>query len=130
VNEPLKLDQIRAGGVVKLLGFARCRRRGLRLTELGLTPGTRVEVLRASPGQPLLLRVRGAQLAVDRKTAHKICVELISGERTGLPQGGHRRHKRGEHPGRLGRSWRRRSHRRRSSQDHDEPDHEDGPLNG
>lgn len=87
MNEVLRLDQVRSGGVAKLVGFARCRRRGLRLAELGLTPGTSVEVLQASPGQPMMLRVRGTQLAIDRQTARRICVELISGDHAARPGG-------------------------------------------
>lgn len=71
------LDQVRAGEVVRMVGFVRCRRCGLRLTEMGLTPGTPIEVLQAARGQPLLLRVRGSQLAIDRETAHKIEVEPL-----------------------------------------------------
>jgi Fe2+ transport system protein FeoA len=77
------LDQVSAGEVVRMLGFVRCRRCGLRLTEMGLTPGTPIEVLRASRGQPLLLRVRGSQLAVDRETARKIHVVAAEGELSG-----------------------------------------------
>jgi Fe2+ transport system protein FeoA len=80
------LDQVRAGEVVRMLGFVRCRRCGLRLTEMGLTPGTSIEVLRASRGQPLLLRVRGSQLAIDRETARKIRVVQAEGEIASSPQ--------------------------------------------
>lgn len=130
MTEPFQLDQIRAGAVVRLLGFARCRRRGLRLAELGLTPGTQVEVLRASPGQPLLLRVRGAQLAIDRKTARKICVELISGEHAGQPNGRRWNQKRGSRHGGLGRGWRRRLRQRRAGNDQEEVTYEDETCDG
>ena len=72
-----RLDQVRAGEVVRMVGFVRCRRRGLRLTEMGLTPGTPIEVLQAARSQPLLLRVRGSQLAIDRETARKIEIEPL-----------------------------------------------------
>ena len=83
--EATRLDRVRPGSVVRLLGFARCRRSSLRLAELGLTPGTRIEVLGSSPGQPVLLRVRGAQLALDRRTASTVSVELLSGGRASDP---------------------------------------------
>jgi Fe2+ transport system protein FeoA len=73
------LDQVRDGEVVRMVGFVRCRRCGLRLTEMGLTPGTLIEVLQAARGQPLLLRVRGSQLAIDRETASKIEVKPLEG---------------------------------------------------
>ncbi len=66
---------------------------------MGLTPGTLIEVLQAARGQPLLLRVRGAQLAIDRATAHKIEVEhhVEGSETRSRRQGAWRR--RGRHPG-------------------------------
>jgi ferrous iron transport protein A len=77
MTRTVQLDQVQAGTIVRMLGFVRCRRSGLRLTEMGLTPGTIIEVLQAARGQPVLLRVRGSQLAIDRRTARKIEVEHV-----------------------------------------------------
>ncbi len=99
MSKAMRLDQVPAGAEVRMLGFVRCRRCGLRLTEMGLTPGTTIKVLQASRGQPILLRVRGSQLAIDRETAQKIEVEQIEegmqiqnqGRRAWRRAGGHRR---------------------------------------
>jgi ferrous iron transport protein A len=48
---------------------------GERLLEMGLTPGTVVEVVRRAPfGDPLQIRVRGSMLALRRAQAHAIQV--------------------------------------------------------
>jgi ferrous iron transport protein A len=100
MTQTVQLDQVQAGAIVRMLGFVRCRRSGLRLTEMGLTPGTIIEVLQAARAQPLLLRVRGSQLAIDRRTARKIEVEYV--------QDG------AQKPGQVQRGWRRGGGRHRS----------------
>lgn len=48
------------------------------LMELGLVPGTRVEVIRQAPwGDPLEVDVAGARLALRRSVAATIVVELL-----------------------------------------------------
>jgi Fe2+ transport system protein FeoA len=45
----------------------------IRLMEMGLLPGTRVEVLRVAPlGDPIELRVRGFALSIRRSEARKV----------------------------------------------------------
>ncbi|MGD2058310.1 MAG: FeoA family protein [Anaerolineales bacterium] len=78
MTHSLRLNRIQAGEIVRMLGFVQCDRSGLRLAEMGLTPGTSIEVLQAAKGQPMLLRVRGSQLAIDRQAAGKIKVELAT----------------------------------------------------
>jgi Fe2+ transport system protein FeoA len=73
-GESSSLASLPAGCTAEVVDFLGCRRRAQRLAELGMTPGTRFEILRASPGQPLLLRVRGAMLAVDRRSARDVVV--------------------------------------------------------
>jgi ferrous iron transport protein A len=47
-----------------------------RLMELGLTPGTPVELVRRAPmGDPLELRVRGAHFSIRRREAERIHVD-------------------------------------------------------
>lgn len=57
-----------------MVGFARQGRRSRRLAEMGINPGTEITVVQADPGQPLLLRVRGSQLAIDRRVANHLFV--------------------------------------------------------
>ncbi|MEJ2012323.1 MAG: FeoA family protein [Anaerolineales bacterium] len=73
-GETSSLASLQAGCAVEVVNFLGCRRRAQRLAELGMTPGTRLEIMRAAPGQPLLLRVRGAMLAVDRRSARDVIV--------------------------------------------------------
>lgn len=100
------LDQVRAGEVVRMVGFARCRNRSLQLAEMGLTPGTRIEVLQAARGQPMLLRVRGSQLAVGRETARTIEVAALE-----VVPGGEAEHRKGLLVSGVRRGFRERSRR-------------------
>jgi ferrous iron transport protein A len=61
-----------AGVVERLVGDARIAR---RLMELGLTPGTDVEVVRCAPlGDPIELRLREVHLSIRRSEAAHIHV--------------------------------------------------------
>jgi Fe2+ transport system protein FeoA len=49
-----------------------------RIMELGLLPGTRVELVRVAPlGDPLELRVRGCSLSMRRDEARSIAVDRV-----------------------------------------------------
>ena len=60
-----------------------------RLMELGLVPGTRVEVIGVAPlGDPLELLVRGSSLSIRRGEAEDVAVSLgetSSSERAAMP---------------------------------------------
>ncbi|MFZ5646883.1 MAG: FeoA family protein [Bacillota bacterium] len=63
------VDSIRSEGLIRR-----------RLMDLGLVPGTRVEVLRASPlGDPRAYRIRGAVIALREDEASKIIVVCRGG---------------------------------------------------
>jgi len=50
-----------------------------RLMELGLVPGTSIELVRRAPmGDPLELRVRGAHFSIRRTEAERIHVDVDS----------------------------------------------------
>ena len=62
-------------------GHGRGRRRGWgfekRLMDMGLTPGTRVTVVKSAPFHgPLEILVRGSRLALGRGMAERIFVEI------------------------------------------------------
>jgi len=62
-------------------GHGRGRRRGWgfekRLMDMGLTPGTRVTVVKSAPFHgPLEILVRGSRLAIGRGMAERIFVEI------------------------------------------------------
>ncbi len=62
------------GQTVRLARITAGRRLTHRLSELGLTPGVRFEVLH-DHGGPLLLAVRDSRLALGRGMASQILVE-------------------------------------------------------
>ena len=64
---------LRTPAVVESVGGARSFRR--RLMEMGLVPGTGIEVINVAPlGDPLELRVRGGNLSIRRAEADVITV--------------------------------------------------------
>lgn len=70
------LSEIETGQVVQVVrisGHSSFRR---RLMELGLVPGTRVELVRVAPlGDPVELLVRGASLSIRKAEAGVVEVE-------------------------------------------------------
>lgn len=77
----LTLEQVTPGTsvVVEKVGGARSFRR--RLMELGIIPGTRVEVLRVAPfGDPLELRARGCNLSIRAAEARHVEVARALGD--------------------------------------------------
>ncbi len=75
----MRLTEIQPGHVVEVVritGESAFRR---RLMELGLVPGTRVELVRVAPlGDPVELLVRGASLSIRKAEASVIEVALAS----------------------------------------------------
>jgi Fe2+ transport system protein FeoA len=77
----LTLEQVVPGVsvVVERVGGARSFRR--RLMELGIIPGTRVEVLRVAPfGDPMELSARGCNLSIRAAEAREVQVVALSSE--------------------------------------------------
>lgn len=77
----MTLEQVAPGisVVVEKVGGARSFRR--RLMELGVIPGTRVEVLRVAPfGDPLELSARGCNLSIRRAEARQVEVGSVRSE--------------------------------------------------
>ena len=79
LHDTFPLSRIKAGSRVMLVGFMHSRRAAKRLAELGLTPETKITVLQNRLGQPMLIRVRDCQMALDRHTAHHLQVRLVAG---------------------------------------------------
>ncbi|MGB2896057.1 MAG: FeoA family protein [Anaerolineales bacterium] len=99
------LGDVPSGGRVRMVGFARHGRRSRRLAEMGINPGTEITVIQADPGQPLLLRVRGSQLAIDRMVANHLLVVPLEAMPK-LLHGWRGWHRRGRGGGPRGRGWR------------------------
>lgn len=72
------LDQLapgQAGRVIRILAPDAVTR---RLMELGLTPGTLIEVVRRAPlGDPIELRLRDTHLSIRETEASQVHVELV-----------------------------------------------------
>jgi len=75
---PTRLGQVDVGSaaVIRRLDLPRPLTR--RLLEMGLLPGTRVQVVRVAPlGDPLELRLRNYCLSLRREDALRIEVEAV-----------------------------------------------------
>lgn len=87
----LRLSDLRNGesGTINSVGVGRGRGRGdgrrvgrgwgfrKRLEDMGLTPGTKVTVVKSAPfNGPLEVYVRGSRLAIGRGMAERIFVEV------------------------------------------------------
>jgi Fe2+ transport system protein FeoA len=76
------LSDLRPGQKAVILSVGGERRFRLRLAELGLIPGTQVQLRRRAPlGDPIEIRLRGYALSIRLKEARKI--EVQGGERIG-----------------------------------------------
>ncbi len=73
-----KLSELSPGeeGVIsKILGKSRALR---RLMDMGLTPGSRIKVVRKAPlGDPIELEIRGYNLSLRKDEAELILVEVV-----------------------------------------------------
>ncbi len=79
----MTLEQVFPGAsvVVEKVGGARSFRR--RLMELGIIPGTRIEVLRVAPfGDPMELSARGCNLSIRAAEAREVHVVAQTAEQT------------------------------------------------
>ncbi len=76
-------------GVIISAGTSQCSRRGdsrgrrrrwgfrRRLEELGLTPGTKVKLIKSAPfNGPIEIQVRSSRLALGRRMAERVLVEV------------------------------------------------------
>jgi len=73
MSELRLLSQMRPGESGVLESFSDRTRNLLRLRELGLTPGQRIEVVRISPlGDPIEIRLTGFDLCLRKSEAQSI----------------------------------------------------------
>ncbi|MDN5309095.1 MAG: ferrous iron transport protein [Methanolobus sp.] len=68
--------------VLKVMGQKSSRK---RILDMGLTPGTRVDVIRRAPlGDPVEFKLKGYNLSLRKKEAEIVLVEIINqGDRQG-----------------------------------------------
>lgn len=73
-----KLNQCHIGQKVRVHSFTMKGNKSKRLMDMGLLPGTILEISRIAPfGDPLAVKLRGFQMSFRRKEAEEIIVELI-----------------------------------------------------
>lgn len=72
------LDFIEPETSVKVLKVTGKKSSRKRILDMGLTPGTRVEVIRRAPlGDPVEFKLKGYNLSLRKKEAENILVELV-----------------------------------------------------
>ncbi|MGI6175312.1 MAG: FeoA family protein [Christensenellales bacterium] len=73
----IRLDELepsQEGIVLKVGGEGALRR---RLLDMGLTPRTKVRIIKVAPmGDPIEIRLRGFDLGIRKRDAHEIEVEV------------------------------------------------------
>ena len=75
----MQLSEVQPGQIVEVIAIAGQSSFRRRLLELGLVPGTRVELVRVAPlGDPVELLVRGASLSIRKAEASVIEVEAAA----------------------------------------------------
>lgn len=76
VTSPLRLSEVPQGRWFRIAELDGPHEDCRRLVDLGFTPGEEVAVTHAAPlGDPLVIRVRGAQLALRKREASWIWVQ-------------------------------------------------------
>jgi len=70
---PLAMAQI--GQIVRLLSVRAGKGLRKRLADMGLVPGTELEVVQNSTSGPFIIRVKDSRIVLGRGMAHKIIVE-------------------------------------------------------
>ena len=74
----LPLDELKSGDKAKICLIQGTTVEEAHLMEMGLLPGTTVELIKRAPlGDPIELRVRRYHLSIRRSEAHTILVEKI-----------------------------------------------------
>ena len=77
INSKIKLSDIQKGGRVVITSFVDEARMTGRLSQYGLYPGDHARVLRIAPFDgPVLLEVRGMEIALGKNVAERILVEV------------------------------------------------------
>lgn len=75
------LADVSVGAAATVLRVGGARGLSIRLMEMGLLPGTRVEVVRVAPlGDPIEVRLRGFSLSIRREEARGVEVEPLEPE--------------------------------------------------
>jgi len=69
----MRLSELQAGSEAKIHGFAAGFKEAERLREMGLLPGTKIQLIRWAPlGDPLEIKVRGYHLSLRKQEADSV----------------------------------------------------------
>ncbi|QLC50914.1 ferrous iron transport protein A [Methanolobus zinderi] len=72
------LDFIEPDTSVKVLKVAGQKSSRKRILDMGLTPGTRVDVVRRAPlGDPVEFKLKGYNLSLRKREAETVLVEIV-----------------------------------------------------
>ena len=78
------LQELQPGTKGRVVGIAGVGEAKKRIVEMGVTPGTVVEVERVAPlGDPIEIRVKGYSLSLRKEEASRITVEPLEADRAG-----------------------------------------------
>jgi ferrous iron transport protein A len=73
-----QLHEIKIGGKARVTSVDAADEIGIRLLEMGLTPGVEVKLLGVAPlGDPLEFELRGYRLSVRKSEARHVTVEAL-----------------------------------------------------
>lgn len=73
-----RLSQLAVGGRARVLRVEGIDEIGVRLLEMGLTPGVEVRLLGTAPlGDPMEFEVRGYRLSIRRSEAEQVVTEAV-----------------------------------------------------
>lgn len=88
-SDASSLGELAVGTRAVVRQVAGSRRLRTRVLELGLLPGTEIEVVRKAPlGDPLELRLRGYSLSLRKADAAAIEVQVLEGKSAELAAAG------------------------------------------
>ena len=73
----MKLNELKEGSVAKVFSLDTDMHLLSRVTSIGVTEGTTIQVVKNDKNMPLLIYVRETLLALNRKDCEKIEVEVI-----------------------------------------------------
>ena len=71
----MPLSVVPEGSEVRIIGFRGGAMFVQKLTAMGFVPGSRLKVIRSQSGGPMIVLIRGTQMAIGRGVASKIEVE-------------------------------------------------------
>lgn len=78
-TQSISLSKIPVGSKVQVLNLLSTGLPRRRMLDLGLIPGTIIDVIRKSPlGDPIAYNIRGAMIALRKEESDQILVKLIN----------------------------------------------------